>query len=46
MRPGQRRQHRPVGRLQVGAADLPAQHRDLVAEYEDLHLVRRLTAPA
>jgi hypothetical protein len=44
--PRQRRQHDPVARFEVGAADLPTQHGNLVAQDEDLHLVGGITAPA
>jgi hypothetical protein len=42
--PGQRRKHHSVGRLQVRAVDLPAQHRDLVAQHEQLDVLRAAVA--
>jgi hypothetical protein len=33
--PGQGCKHHPVGRFEVGAVYLPAQHRDLVAQYQE-----------
>jgi hypothetical protein len=37
--PRQHCQHHPVGRFEVGAVHLAAQHRHLVAEYQYLHIL-------
>src|ERR1022692_3706651 len=42
--PGQRSQDRPVGPVEPGPGDLAAQDRDLMAEDQDLGVLRRLTA--
>jgi hypothetical protein len=42
--PGQRRQDRPVGPVELRPGDLTAQHRDLVPEHHDLGVPGRLAA--
>jgi hypothetical protein len=43
--PGQRRQQQPVPAVMSWPGHLPAQHRQLVPQYQELHLLTRL-APA
>ena len=43
--PRQRRQHRPVDRFQLRTSDLTPQHRNLMAQHENLHLVWRDPPP-
>ncbi|MGW4464743.1 hypothetical protein [Micromonospora sp. NPDC004704] len=42
--PRQHRQYHPVGGLEIGAGHLAAQHRHLMAEHQDLHILGPLVA--
>jgi hypothetical protein len=42
--PGQGGEQHSVGRLEIRSVNLTAEHRDLVAQHEDLDLLRSVTA--
>ena len=42
----QRRQHQPILRLEPGSTDLPAKHRHLMAQHQQLDILHRLTTAA
>jgi hypothetical protein len=44
--PRQRGEQRPIGRAEARPGHLPAQHRDLVAQHQQLDLVADLAPPA
>jgi hypothetical protein len=41
--PGERRQNKPVLRLQPRTSHLPSQHRHLVTQHQQFHVLRHLT---